>query len=477
MTVGTYSPPVQIVVAGNSGFSGTVSLSMSGLPAGAISSPPTPLVIVGSGEQQVSVFIPPAAQTGTFSIRFTASSGKLSHIATLNLMVEPVSGTAALREAPGDVAAGMIEIQGVSAGPFNPTFWQQNTLNWVPDVRTPLFTALTTGPLQNIYAPWAIEQPGGWRMFYGGDDGSDTPNDRVYSVTTQDFLGFQNRGLVIDHGVFVHVNNVNVQQLPDGSMHMICTVAPDPAGLNKPAYFSSPDGITWNGSPQPYQAQFSDIVDIQGYSGYQSGDFNGGNVLLRDNDSWVLYFYDNNNNGQIFRAVGDSPHTVQLTGTALQTGHDPNDVKKFVVAGQPWYLMGLMSNADEVWYSLSNDGVLFPVEQTMFHHQSSQDMGIVSLSFVTSGTQLLGVLYGASTDPDLSINQIYGRWLQKRIVLFDSLGNAYPRLGGYGPDRQWFTVPQTITGTAVFYAEDGTTQLGSNIVTLTPGKSYNLVLN
>ena len=97
-------------------------------------------------------------------------------------------------------------------------------------------------------------------MFYGGDDGSDTPNDRVYSVTTEDFLGFQNRGLVIDHGVFVHVNNVNVQQLPDGSMHMICTVAPDPAGLNKPAYFSSPDGIIWNGSPQPYQAQFSDIV-------------------------------------------------------------------------------------------------------------------------------------------------------------------------------------------------------------------------
>jgi len=433
-------------------------------------------MVAGSGAKQVSIFVPPNTQAGTFSVRLTASSGKSFRTVILNLTVEPVSGAAVLQEAAGEVAAGVIEIQGVSAGSFNPTYWQQNTLNWVPDVRAPLFAALATGPLQNIYSPWAIEQSGSWRMFYGGDDGSNTPNDRVYSVTTKDFLTFQNRTLVIDHGVFMHVNNVNVQRLPDGSMHMICTVFPDSMGLNKPAYFSSPDGVTWNGSPQPYQAQFGDIVDILGYSGYQSGDFNGGNVLLRDNDSWVLYFYDNTNNGQIFRAAGDSPHTARLTGIALQTGHDPNDVKKFVVAGQSWYLMGLMSNAEEIWYSLSRDGVLFPIEQTMFLHQSVQDMGIVSLSFVTSGSQLLGVLYGASTNPETSNNQIYGRWLQKRIVLFDSSGNTYVPLGSYGPDRLRFAVPQSFTGTMVVYSEDGLTLLATTIVTVRPGQAYQLIV-
>jgi hypothetical protein len=76
---------------------------------------------------------------------------------------------------PGQVPVNVVEIQGVSAGAFNSRYWQQDTLTWVPDVREPMFTALDTSPNQNIYAPWALEQPTGWRMFYGGWDGSDTP--------------------------------------------------------------------------------------------------------------------------------------------------------------------------------------------------------------------------------------------------------------------------------------------------------------
>ena len=72
------------------------------------------------------------------------------------------------------MAADTIEIQGVSAGSFNPIYWQRETLNWMPDTRVPMFTALTSSPNQNIYAPWALEQQAGWRMFYGGWDGSDS---------------------------------------------------------------------------------------------------------------------------------------------------------------------------------------------------------------------------------------------------------------------------------------------------------------
>lgn len=140
------------------------------------------------------------------------------------MTVTPVSGTAVLQDASGQVAADTIEIQGLSAGTFNPTYWQNNTLNWVPEMRMPMLAPQTTGTYHNIYAPWALEQTGGgWRLFYGGWDGQDVPFDQIFSVTTSDFLSFANRDHIIANGDFVNVNNVNVQQLPDGSLHMICT--------------------------------------------------------------------------------------------------------------------------------------------------------------------------------------------------------------------------------------------------------------
>ncbi len=481
MTVGTGGPAVGITVSGQNGFADTVSVAIAGLPPGAFSSPPSPLTIPPFGTQQVTLFMPPATPTGSLSVELTATSGTLSHSAALALTVAPVSDTAVLQEASGQVAADTIEIQGVSAGSFNPIYWQRETLNWMPDTRVPMFTALTSSPNQNIYAPWALEQQAGWRMFYGGWDGSDSPNDRVYSVTTSDFLSFDNRTLVIDHGAFEHVNNVNVQQLPDGSLHMMCTAGAYDQ-LNWPAYFSSPDGLTWNASPAPYQAQLGDIVDIQGYSDYPHGGFNAGNVLFRDNNSWTFYFYDNNNtNGGIYRATGSSPQTVQFQGIALATGHDPNGVEKFMVDSQPWYLMGLMSNAPQLWYSLSNNGITFGPEQTLFDNLSSLDTSMVSVGFVRKGNQLLGALYGAnpgSPANTLAANQIYARWLQKKVVITDSSGVQYLAQGGYGPGRQWFqgSSSRTLEGTMVVYAEDGITPLGSSLVTITAGKAYTLIL-
>jgi hypothetical protein len=478
VVMGTYSSPVSISIGALNGFTGSVTVAISGLPPGSVTSPAAPFQVRSSRSQQVTFFVPVLTAAGPVTIQLDGSSASLSHSSVLTLQIAQGPDTADLQDGSGQAPAGTIEIQGLSAGVFDPTYWQDGTLNWVPDVRAPMFPALTTGPNQNIYAPWAIEQTTGWRMFYGGWDGTPSPpHDQIYSVTTSDFLSFQNRTLVIGNGAFYNVNNVNVQVLPDASMHMICTAEIlFPADF--PSYFSSPDGVTWNGSPQPYQAQLTDIVDIQGYPGYQTGSFNAGNVLLRDNDSWVLYFYDNNNNGQIFRAVGDSPLSVQLTGIALETGHDPNDVKKFVVGSQSWYLMGLMSNAPQLWYSLSNDGVTFQREQTLFFHQSPQDTNMVSLNFVTKGNQVLGVLYGADGTPDLTGNQIFGRWLQKQVILIDSAGSTYAAQGSYGPDRQWFQAPGSgsFQGTMVVLAEDGVTAIGSGSVTLSAGKSYRLSL-
>ena len=481
MTAGTFSPSVTIAISGQGGFADTVDVAITALPNGAFTSPPSPLIFSPSGSQKVNFFTPSTTVPGSLSIEFNATSGSLSHNAKLNMTVTPVSGTAVLQDASGQVAAGTIEIQGLGAGAFNPDYWQKNTLNWVADVRMPILASQTKGTYRNIYAPWALEQLGGWRLFYGGWDGQDVPFDQIFSVTTSDFLSFANRDHIIANGDFVNVNNVNAQQLPDGSLHMICTGGSPPGRPgDEPVYFSSPDGVTWNGSVEPYSAQVADIIDIQGYSLFTSGNFNGANVLLRDNDVWVLYFTDwQNDPDNIHRATASVLPNFQLEGTALKTTHAVNDVKKILVNGTASYLMGLHNNDQSLRYSLSNDGVSFLSEQTLFSHVSAQDKYIVAIGFVMKGSELLGALYGASAVETLDQNQIFARWLQKKVVITDSTGVQHFAQGGYGPDRQWFQTPTsgTIEGTMVVYAEDGVTPLGSSLVTLAAGKAYSLLLN
>src|SRR5439155_15913979 len=76
------------------------------------------------------------AQTATFAIQVKdAKNQTAAQSYTLNINN---TGLAQVQAVSGSVPAGTIEIQGVGAGPFNPLSWQQNTLNWVPDVRTPM---------------------------------------------------------------------------------------------------------------------------------------------------------------------------------------------------------------------------------------------------------------------------------------------------------------------------------------------------
>jgi len=450
----------------------TWTISSGNLPEG--------LTLASSTSSRADVSgVPAAVQAGVaFTIQVTDAK---NHTANRSYTIN-VNGVASaqLQDVSGQVPVGVIEIQGLSPGFFNPAYWQQNTLNWVPDVRIPMLAPQTTGPYQNIYAPWPLEEPIGWRLFYGGWDGSDTPNDRVYSITTNDFLSFDHRALVIDHGAFVHVNNVNVQRLVDGSLHMICTAYPDQNNLNKPAYFSSPDGITWNGSPQPYQAQLSDLASIQGYAKFQTGNFNGANVLLWDGQTWTLYFSNWNDQGPtgtMYRATTASLPAFQLQGVTMNTIYAVQDVKIFQSGGKNWYVVGFHDNAPTLWYSLSNDGIKFNKENVLFGSLASGvDSFIVSLGFVTSGSQLLGVVYGAGAAPTLDQNRIFARWLQKKAVITDSSGAQMTLQGGYGPDRQWFHGPPSgsLQGTIAVYSEDGVTPLAWGSVNLSSGNAYKL---
>jgi hypothetical protein len=431
---------------------------------------------------------PDTAQLATFTIQVKDAKNQTAAQAyTININS---TGVAQLQPIAGQVPTGTVEIQGASAGPFNPLSWQQDTLNWVLDTRMPML-APQPGPFQNIYSPWPLEQANGWRMFYGGWDGTATSNDRVYSVTTSDFLSFGGRQLVIDHGDFLHVNNENVTQLPDGSMHMICTIALTQTSNGKPAYFSSPDGITRNGTPEPYSAQLGDVVSIPNDPNYLGWDFNGGNVLLWDSNDWMLYYSVGiyGSIGQVYRGTSVAPPVFQRTGVALDTPHYANDIKKFQAGGKTWYLMALYVEeatfgtvpSPSFSYSLSNDdGIRFEAEHSLFGGASPEDHFATTPAFVTQGSSILGVLYGANAIDLLNAaNQIYARWLQKKVVITDSSGAQSALQGGYGPDRQRFQAPPTgsLQGTITVYAEDGVTPLGVGSVNVSGGKAYSLVLN
>jgi hypothetical protein len=438
-------------------------------------------LVNGLGNSATVSGIPDTAQA-TVDFEIQVSDAKQQRASKSYAITIDSSRSAALQEIQGtQLPAGTLEIQGLSAGAFNPQYWQKNTLNWVPDVREPVFAAQQMGTYRNIYAPWPLEQPGGWRLFYGGWDGQEVPYDQIYSSTTADFLSFGTRDHIISNGAFLNVNNVNVQRSADGSLHMICTGGQAAnSGGDKPLYFSSADGTTWNGSPEPYAAQLSDIIPaIEGYSSFNSGNFNGANVLLQDKGGWVLYFADWNNGFNIYRATAAALPNFHFQGTALNTGHLINDVKKFVVNGTDWYVGGLGHNEQTLWYSISNDGVTFQPEQVLFKQLSASDYWIVTIGFVVRENRLLGVLYGASAVETLDQNEIFGRWLQKQVLLTDPTGNGNSAQGGYGPDRQWFQLPASATlhGTISVYAEDGITPLASGSVDVAAGKSYQLTIN
>ena len=117
---------------------------------------PHNLTLANSSTYSVTISgTPDMVQTATFTIQATDSKSRIatqSYIVNIKNLV-----SAQLLEVQGQVPAGSVEIQGVSTGSFNPTEWQQDTLNWVPDVRVPM-VAPQPGPFQNIYSPWPLEQ-------------------------------------------------------------------------------------------------------------------------------------------------------------------------------------------------------------------------------------------------------------------------------------------------------------------------------
>ena len=85
---GSSSAPVSVSVTGLNGFSGSVQVTLSGVPAGVMSNPAGAFSV--SAGQPVSVIIgaSPNAATGQYAISAQATSGSLSHSASLSLTIQ-----------------------------------------------------------------------------------------------------------------------------------------------------------------------------------------------------------------------------------------------------------------------------------------------------------------------------------------------------------------------------------------------------
>jgi hypothetical protein len=379
--------------------------------------------------------------------------------------------------------AGYVEVTGVEAGAFNPLIWQAGTLNFVPDLRSPLL-APRSGKFRNIYAPSAVETPDGYRLFYGAWDGVPTGNDRIYSAMTDArFQDFFNRHAVVVPGAYQHVCNVNALGFVDGSFSLFATVFPV-EDRNKPAFFrSDTTGTNWNGRHgEPYTVQAQDIIAIDGYA-YTNADINGLNVLLHESGAYRLYFGDFNNAGGTYRATSTDGKRYAFDARVLSGHGFVNDVKKFRVGEASYYLMGLHENGAHLWQTVSTNGLAFPAARTLLTNLAATDAHIVALGWVTRGPpespsrRLLGVLYGAGPSPALNENSIYARWLQKQVVFVANDGTRLAGTRALGPDRQLLALPSggPVTGSFEVYAEDGLTLLGASAArTVSHGQTFRL---
>lgn len=72
-----------VSIEAQSGFAGSVTIELSGLPVGSTSSPASPFAVVAGSSQVVTLSVPASVPSGTFEVNVTGTSGALSHSAAL----------------------------------------------------------------------------------------------------------------------------------------------------------------------------------------------------------------------------------------------------------------------------------------------------------------------------------------------------------------------------------------------------------
>lgn len=80
-----------VSVFGQNGFTGSVSITIIGLPAGSTSSPASPFAVAAGSTQGVMLTIPPSVAAGNFQLSVNGTSGTLAHSAPATVTVIPAA--------------------------------------------------------------------------------------------------------------------------------------------------------------------------------------------------------------------------------------------------------------------------------------------------------------------------------------------------------------------------------------------------
>ena len=85
---GASSSTVNIMVTPENGFTGSVQVTLTGVPAGVITSPPSPFTVAAGAQASIIFGVAANASTGNVSISAQGTSGTLSHDAPLTLDIQ-----------------------------------------------------------------------------------------------------------------------------------------------------------------------------------------------------------------------------------------------------------------------------------------------------------------------------------------------------------------------------------------------------
>jgi hypothetical protein len=88
-TAGAPNSSFTVSITGKNGFTGSVAVTISGLPAGATTSPASPFNLPAGSSQIVSLSVPASAPVGNFMLTLSGTSAALNHSASLALTVNP----------------------------------------------------------------------------------------------------------------------------------------------------------------------------------------------------------------------------------------------------------------------------------------------------------------------------------------------------------------------------------------------------
>jgi hypothetical protein len=89
---GGTSPPVNVLVNAQNGFTGTVQVTLSNLPSGVVCTPSGPFSVAAGANTAIVFGAGPNAAVGSFTITAQATSGSLTHSAGLSLAVQSTAG-------------------------------------------------------------------------------------------------------------------------------------------------------------------------------------------------------------------------------------------------------------------------------------------------------------------------------------------------------------------------------------------------